>query len=87
MEWIDVNEKLPPIAFQTVLCFCEGGNIQTGRFYGRTECERSGFRLGRNSRRQYGKNGRWFELAEQGYKVTHWMPLPAHKPISKRFER
>lgn len=76
MEWISVEDRLPLIAFQKVLCFCEGGNIDTGQFYGRTQCEASNFRLGRNSRKQYGKNGRWFELAEKGYKVTHWMPLP-----------
>lgn len=74
--WISVADRLPERAFQTVLCFCKGGNIKTGQFYGKEECEQSNFRLGRNSRKQYGKHGRWFELAEQGYKVTHWMPLP-----------
>jgi hypothetical protein len=75
MCWIEVGKELPK-PWATVLCFCDSGNISTGKFYGKDECESSSYSLGRKGREYYGKEGRWFELAESGYIVTHWMPLP-----------
>lgn len=74
-EWVRVEDRLPT-PWQSVLVFCKGGNITECKFYGKEECERWDYRFGRQGRAYYGKQGRWFEAAEKGYVVTHWMPLP-----------
>lgn len=70
-KWIDINEKQPEV-FQTVLFFCQGGNMLTGKYYNW---------LQREGRQHYGKYGRYCEPAERGYVCTHWMELPK-APVS-----
>ena len=77
--WIDINEKQPE-PWQSVLVHCEGGNIITCKYYGEEVCKSSS--LGSKNRAHFGKYGRWFEAAERGYVVTHWMTLPS-KPVSE----
>lgn len=74
MKWIKLSDQQPE-EWQTALVHCKGGNIITSKYYGKEVCESSD-RLGSKNRAHFGKHGRWFEVAERGYVVTHWMDLP-----------
>ena len=76
-EWTDINLRQPE-EYQDVLWFCQGGNIRTGMYYGKTHCDRvpETHPISRRGRSHYGKFGRYADPAESGHVVTHWMPLP-----------
>jgi hypothetical protein len=76
-EWTDINLRQPE-EYQYVLWFCQGGNIRTGMYYGKTHCDRvpETHPISRRGRSHYGKFGRYADPAESGHVVTHWMPLP-----------
>lgn len=73
MQWIDLDAEQPE-EMEQVLCYCWGGRITSGKYYGKEFCERLG--VSGVGRKHFGKYGRWFDLAKDGYKVTHWMKLP-----------
>jgi len=70
IEWIDINEKQPENNTY-VLVSCIGGNVSKS-FYSELDASRG---LA-PSRKRYGKIGRMFDAAHNGYIVTHWMPVP-----------
>lgn len=75
-QWISVEERLPEENCH-LLVACEGGNVAT-TFYAIDHSffdHAHGYKL---SRKVHGKYSKHFELARQyGYRITHWMPLPA----------
>ena len=76
-QWVSINDKQPN-DYQEVLWFCDGGRIVTGMYYGKQHCESlpPSHDMYRKSRSYFNKYGRYAEPAGDGYKVTHWMPLP-----------
>lgn len=82
-NWISVEDRLPEIDYQNVLVFCYGGNIQTTKFHS----DRFIFKWEKANcytRKSFGKYSGHFMLChESGYKVTHWMPLPATPELIK----
>lgn len=74
-EWISVDERLPDSDCY-VIVYCDGGNVTKSFF----TTDREYLRLSRNSRytrKAYGKNSGYFAIShDDGYKVTHWMPIP-----------
>ncbi len=74
-DWISVNERLPDSDCY-VIVYCDGGNVTKSFF----TTDREYLRLSRNSRytrKAYGKNSGYFAIShDDGYKVTHWQPLP-----------
>lgn len=76
-EWIEINESQPK-DYQDVLWFCVGGKIQAGMYFGEDHCKNlpMSHPMAWKGRASFGKYGRYAEPAGEGYKVTHWMPLP-----------
>lgn len=74
-DWISVDERLPDSDCY-VIVYCDGGNVTKSFF----TTDREYLRLSRNSRytrKAYGKNSGYFAIShDDGYKVTHWQPLP-----------
>ena len=74
-DWISVDERLPDSDCY-VIVYCDGGNVTKSFF----TTNREYLRLSRNSRytrKAYGKNSGYFAIShDDGYKVTHWQPLP-----------
>ena len=73
-DWISLDERLPEDNCY-VLVYCCGGNIGKSFFtYNRKYlAKRDTF----YSRKTHGKNSGYFAIShDEGYKVTHWQPLP-----------
>lgn len=75
-RWIDINTKQPQTGY--VLVACDGGNIATTFFCDKAEFFDGMLDTVKLDRKTFGKWSKHFELARRfGYKITHWMPLPA----------
>ena len=74
-DWVSVDDRLPDSDCY-VIVYCDGGNVTKSFF----TTDREYLRLSRNSRytrKAYGKNSGYFAIShDDGYKVTHWQPLP-----------
>lgn len=66
--WISVADDRPAETGY-VLVACDGGYI--GRAFYNANANMNKLKLGR---KYHGKWGRYFDLANKGYRVTHWMP-------------
>lgn len=77
-QWNNIDDSEPgsvPNQMGYYLVACEGGNV-TLSFYV-TDLK---YLSGKNipSRKSNGKYSRRFEVAQKGYKITHWMEMPLH---------
>jgi len=86
MKWISVKDRLPVFELKAgyVLVACDGGNVDKSFF-----CENRDYLLalktsGSYSRKSQGKLSGLFEISHRyGYRITHWMPLPAAPEVEE----
>jgi len=78
-NWISVEESQPKDCQHVLFC-SKSGNIDKTIYWGRDMWKLNN---GPKGREYYGKYGRYFEAANNGYIVTHWQPLPPPPEVIK----
>lgn len=68
MEWISVKDKMPKIASQRYLCYCDGGLVRVGYYW---------WHDGSRTKAGWQMDAPFKSFEDYDYNVTHWMPLPS----------
>lgn len=77
LQWVKIDDADPMSVPQEIghyLVACEGGNVTESLYFTNLEY----YRGKQPGRKRNGKYSRRFEVAQRGYKITHWMLKPKH---------